>query len=281
MGLIQARKLWMTQSSFLNDPAEVVFASKALIARLEADESESRDPAAKGKIEQSIHLLKERYCDPFSQKMFIEDHAFIASFSRSNASLSLWRMYAGKNGFCVEFDSELLTSWIGRDEYPVLDLEPDSQISKPEQEEMEGLRTNFHLEKRLQEVQYGPEGVESIAQKILNGEAPVGEGASELRELFKDLASVKQRAYKDEDELRLAVWDKYHIPKVETRLNGAGQLVPYKELAFPHEAIRSITLAPGSDFERGRFALKNLLADGGRGAWSHVETLVTDIEYSW
>lgn len=118
MGIVQNREIWATESNYLNDPTEVGFASRVL-------EDLLSDYAARGgvsevdkkRIEFAIALLQRAYSNPHSEEQYVEDRSFITSFSRTDRSLTLWRLYSGQAGFCVGFDKEHLLEWFGED-YP-------------------------------------------------------------------------------------------------------------------------------------------------------------------
>lgn len=104
----------------------------------------------------------------------------------------------------------------------------------------------------------------------------------ELRAELRALASVKHASFADEREVRLVIQRAGDLsPNPAVRISPSHGLVAYHEVAFPHDAIISITTAPGGNQARARHALRSLLSDGGRGAWSHVEIRSTDIPFNW
>ena len=160
IGIIQNRELWATESNYLNDPSEVSFASTVLVSLLkERERGRGVSDNEVSTIRTTIALLEQAYIDTNATDQYREDRTFITSFSRSDQSLTLWRMYGRQNGFSVGFDEERLGEWIGQ-EYP---SHTDREgIGIEETERFDALEANYHLETRIQDVSYGAAHVESI-----------------------------------------------------------------------------------------------------------------------
>lgn len=280
MGIIKNRTLWATGSGFLNDPTEVSFAANALTASLQA--SLELEGAHHERTQDTIDLLERAYVDPHSPDQYREDRSFITSFSRSDQSLTLWRLYSGRNGFCIGFDEDQLLRWVNIPEHPSGDQEPQS---RDEQEEREALIANYQLSGRVQDVTYGEEGVAPISEEVMSilgapEDAHLHE--SLVRESLNKLSSIKHQAFRDEHEARLIVQEVHHHsadPRV--RVSAAGALVAYREIVFPFEAVQSITLAPGANAPQQIRALESLMAQGGRGPYGHVDIRASDLPFVW
>lgn len=282
VGIIKNREIWATASNCLNDPTEISYASRVLVALLENRAEVDRDATdeLRSKIALAVSLLKRSYNDPNSPDQYHEDHSFITSFSGSDRSLTLWRLYARQNGYSIGFDCRRLLEWLGEED-PGDNRE---DIHLDDSERRAAIKENFFLVPRLQEVQYGSVPVHSILEEVLS--LPFDKGDSRgyesmLRSVFRRLSSVKHEAYADEREVRLVVQDEYHIPYSYTRVTAAGELAAYRKVVFPFEAVRSITIAPGANVPKVRRALRSLLSTGGRGAWEHVEVRECDIPFAW
>lgn len=108
--IIHNREIWLTESNYLNDPSEISYAATEVLKVLAAKIEEEAD------VSRVDHLLKVRefltrsYLDPNTLNQYVEDRSFIASCSRTDRSLTLWRLYAGRNGFSVGFDETKLLS---------------------------------------------------------------------------------------------------------------------------------------------------------------------------
>lgn len=281
IGIIKNRELWATESNYLNDPSEVSFASRALDSLLRSRIDRGATGNELTRARDAIALLERAYVDPNSFDQYREDRAFITSFSRFDHSLTLWRMYGGRNGFSVGFDQKRLLEWVGH-EPPTSDREG---LSCEEIERLDALDVNYHLEARIVDVSYGVGEVESILDEAMglpfeDGNAFGREG--QLRTILKRLPSVKHDAFADEREARLVVQELgHHAVDPGIRVSAAGALVAYRRVVFPFEAVRSITMAPGANVSRTRHAIHSLLTVGGRGPWSHVEIRECDIPFEW
>lgn len=279
MGIVKNREVWATESNHLNDPTEVSYASQVLVSLL-TDHAAGESGVERTRTEHAIELLERAYSDPNSAEQYVEDRSYITSFSRTDHSLTLWRLYAGQNGFCVGFDKGHLLEWLGHD-HPTGDR--DSMYAE-ERERYDALVANFALAPRLQDVEYGSDPVLSVFHAVLAipfDEGNSGANEGRLRETFKRLSGIKHEAFADEREVRLVVQDNYHVPDPKVRVSAAGLLVAYRSVVFPFEAVRSITMAPGANAPRTRRALNSLLSTGGRGAWGHVEVRGCDLPFVW
>jgi hypothetical protein len=273
IGILNNRELWATGSGYLNDPTEIVFGARALAARLEIDERAGR---TKELVDRALDLLKTQYILPHSPDLLVEDRAFITSFSRSDESLTLWRLYAGRNGFSIGFDEHLLMQWLNK-------AEMDG--ANEDVEENEALDRNYQLSAQVEEVLYGEPGIEHLVNAILAVDTTDIDAYAfdyRMRTAFAQLARIKHSAFADEREARIVlrrVGDFAHDESV--RISAAGSLVAYRCFQFPHDAIRSITLAPSANVPQQKSALQSLIADGGRGAYAHIDIRSSALPFTW
>lgn len=282
LGIIRNRRIWATESNFLNDPSEIAFAADATLTGL--SDAAARHPEGspvRAEIERASSWIAQKYLDPHTRSQYHEDRSFISSFSYSDDVLTLWRSYAGANGFCVGFDVTQLLSWC-RDEFPEL----HDQHSTPEQEEAEGVHANFGLTPTIEDVGYGQYAANIVAQRVAElvcqPDFSLDRDEYLLRDILRSLATVKHPAYEDEREARLVVHRTGDLsPNPSVRVSPVIGLVAYHEIAFPHDAVVSITAAPGTSQQRSENAVRSLLRDGGRGAWSHVDVRSTAIPFGW
>lgn len=280
IGIIRSRQVWATESNFMNDPTEVSFASTVLIGQLR--DRLTAGPSNQGltdKLSRIITFLEDAYADSHSSAQYREDRVFIASFSRRDDHLTLWRSYAKRNGFCVGFSEPELTSWLGQDGYP--SLENEQSLFRDELERNVGLRNNYQLEGRIADLAYGASSVGELVDQLMALETDA-DWEWKLHGILRRLAEVKHDAFADERETRLIVQEVGdHAPARAVRASPSMGLVSYHQVTFPYAAVRSITIAPGSNAAQARSALTSLLDDGGRGAWSHVAVRECDIPYAW
>lgn len=154
----------------------------------------------------------------------------------------------------------------------------------PDDENFDAREKNVHLEGRIVDVAYGHPAVSPILDSLLdpaslNGSSDVQEW--QVRSVLAGLAQVKHEAFADERETRLVVRELGDFaPDQSVRASPRG-LLSFHRVAFPREAVKSITVAPGRDLHFARRGLEALLADGGRGAWSHVQLRESGIQFSW
>ncbi|MFD2341277.1 DUF2971 domain-containing protein [Clavibacter michiganensis subsp. tessellarius] len=200
----------------------------------------------------------------------------MTSFSRSDESLTLWRLYAGRNGFAVGFDQVALLTWLNRSQYFSSDKDP---------EEDEGLKNNFQLAGSIQDVAYGEGGLDKLVADIRDiglDKAEREQVDAELRTIFKSLSYRKHDAFADEREARLVVRTVgHHALDARVRVSASGSLVSYRTFYFPREAIRSITIAPSANASQQRRALESLMTDGDRGSYNHVSIRESELPFNW
>ncbi|TFD13523.1 DUF2971 domain-containing protein [Cryobacterium sp. TMT1-2-2] len=257
IGIVQNRELWATETNFLNDPAEVTFASAVLVSLLKEralDASENE----RSTISATIALLEKSYVDPNTPDQYREDRTFITSFSRSDQSLTLWRMYGRQNGFSIGFDEERLLEWIGQG-FPSPSDREEADLG--ETERLDALVENYHLEARIQDVSYRAAHVESILHDVMQvslDDPNLDLRESLVREVLKTLSAVKHDAYADEKEARMLVQAQHNASDPSIRASASGSLVACRKVVFPFAALRSITIAPGANASQTRHALGSL-----------------------
>lgn len=287
-GILQNRRLRATEFTFMNDPSEVVFAAEQVRKRLlEEIDSGVQEPELLGSIQAAVSFLERDYIDPYSPHQYQEDRSFLTSFSDRDDHLTLWRLYAGQAGYCIGFDQSLLLSWTGKRAVAKANAGDSGgeDESIPERERREGGLANFGLSFEFFDVLYGSEGsrslIEDIVSIVRSTEFAAQDEWAKLRGALRKLVSVKHAGFADERESRLVVQagSCHRAPSV--RVSPAVGLVPYYDFVFPHSAIRSITAAPGQPPTRAVGAVKSMLMDGGRGAWSEVAVRASDIPFVW
>ena len=159
VGIIKNREPRATESNYGNDPTEVSFAAKVLVELLQ-QRLESADRNERARAQAVMALLERAYVDPHSPDQYREDRSYISSFARSDQSLTLWRLYGGRNAFSVGFDEERLLKWVGHE----LPSQEREGLSRDEQEERDGHDANCLLDARIQDVVYGENQVLSTTR---------------------------------------------------------------------------------------------------------------------
>lgn len=278
VGIIKNREVWATGSNYLNDPTEVSYAATALAEEMQ---QALRYCEHKEQVQNALDLLKASFVDPNPTAQYHEDRTFVSSFSRSDRSLTLWRLYSGRNGFCVGFDQSQLLSWVGR-EYP--DAASES-LGMDEQEERAALITNYQISARIEDVTYGDHRISPLLQEVLSAASSdpwTFESESRFRKIFASLSTIKHPAYEDEREARLILQEvHHHADDPGVRVSASGALVAYRKIVFPFDAVTSITIAPGSNGPQQSLALQALMAQGGRAPYERVEIREAELPFNW
>lgn len=268
LGIIRNQKLWASDFAFMNDPEEIRYTANELRKRLNPLTVNSAD-----EISKFLEFLSKEYADTKTSFKNRENRAFVTSFSNTDTHPTLWKSYAGKNGFCLGFDRVRLLEWL---EFPGADLG---------EEEYEGRVSNYAHTATYYTVGYGPKARDKILTELIglvtsssfNFDANIGI-VSQMLDAF---ASVKHHAYEDECETRLVLRNGNCHTDSKVRPSDSMGLIPYLELMFPPEALKKITLAPKQDFERAENGVYAALDDGGRGRWSHVAVEPHDVPFTW
>lgn len=242
LGILRSRSIWLTDSHFLNDETEQIYAAKLLRAGLAPDQDA-----------ELIQLLNELYLGP-EIRLPAHETPLLASFCRNGDLLSMWRGY-GNGGFCIEFDPKALLakgipSW--------------QRLGMTEEEARDAEVENFPVSHaHLVEVVYGE--VESIKRKIAASD-------DKRSALANSLIKVKHPAFAEEQEIRLVSFAASCMSGPPEIRVVDGRLIPFRALTFPHQAIRSITVGPGPNQTDNREVIDQWLSrfGSGRGEWSHV-----------
>lgn len=277
IGIINSRGLWAPGSNYLNDPMEVSFAAQALDAALR---ERLQDGGATSDRAKAALVLLERYIDPNSPDQYREDQSFVTSFSRSDQSLTLWRLYGGRNGFCIGFDEHQLLRWVGQD-FPTGD---GKNLLPDEREEFDGVQANYQLSAGIEDVSYGELHVKPILDEILAAPFEAHQthlNEQVLRTAMRKLSNIKHPAFEDEREVRLIVRAEHHALDSGVRVSASGTLVAFQTVVFPYEAVQSITIAPSANAPQQRRALQALMAHGGRAPYGHVDIRECDLPFAW
>src|SRR5690625_5964658 len=228
LGIIRNRKLWATDFSFMNDPGEVRYVSQELHGRLS---SLHNDPSHE--ISKFLEFLSNEYPDTKTALEHREDRAFITSFSDRDTHLTLWRLYAGKNGFSLGFDQDELLAWV---DPPFDDIDDDDV--------REGRGTNYGHGAAYYTVGYGDGAREEILNELLEllcrSDFTFENNIDEINLLLDKFVSVKHDAYSDERETRLVLRNGSCHTDSKVRVSASMGIVPFVELAFPSEALKKI-----------------------------------------
>lgn len=103
LGMLRREELWLTHFSFLNDPYEMIYGHKEIIAHAQKHSNKSiHDPR--------LQFFWSMFPDPFFE-VCNEREDSVFSFSTTANDLTQWRSYASNGrGFCLEFNLNLLNA---------------------------------------------------------------------------------------------------------------------------------------------------------------------------
>lgn len=285
LGILQSRKLWASDSLYLNDLQEIRYAAGLLNAEICGRLAEGTcSPELNEYILSLRTWLEQRIGHDGSSTIYVEDAPLVVSFCDCGDILSMWRSYSGSSGFSIEFDSHILLKSVG-----VLCKDHDGQpfgLELTRDEYASLWSTNFDLVGEMIPINYDSQCarndmsllLDSIVQSFKERRNEIDAGFPEG--MFAGLVEYKDPAFSEERETRLIV----HRPSclaASPKLRVArGHLVPYREICFPFSAIRSITVGPSPYRSRSASALRQRLRSGGRGEWAHVEVRESSIPYA-
>ena len=89
-GIINNKKLWLTNSKYFNDPSEVDYGFNYISKQIPNQFKNNLY------LEDSFNAWKSR----FDAKL---EHRYVFCFSKKYDDLPLWSMYTGNKGICIEF----------------------------------------------------------------------------------------------------------------------------------------------------------------------------------
>jgi hypothetical protein len=224
-GILASKSFWISKSSFMNDPGELLYAWNMYIHEIEKGGDKIRPIF--GPMVQWIQGVLE-----------VQDF-FILSLTKERDSLSLWQRYSKGSGYILEIDLENLTKEINIGDY----------------------KNNFN---GFFEVYYDNDFQNKVVHVNIqnyitaqsnNRNFPLNsESTSDIT--FRILSSIfafKHGSYKDESEVRGVFW----IPNLKSLVvkeswlsivnfrQQSDKIIPYIEIKFSSfNWLKSITLGP-------------------------------------
>lgn len=90
-GIINNKKLWLTNSKFFNDPREVSYGFNNISRQIRKQFKNNR-------------YLKDSFKEWKSNFDANLEHKYVCCFSKNYDYLPLWSMYTGNKGLCIEFE---------------------------------------------------------------------------------------------------------------------------------------------------------------------------------
>ena len=241
--ILRQRSLRATDTAFLNDWQEILYAAKPLVGRMR-DLLESvvqfdatHDPLQQarsravestlGAIKRFVHLEDDDMPTP-NPGQYIDGATYVVCLSEDHDQLGQWRAY-GQGGYAIGFRRDTLGKLPGQ------------------------------FRKQLREVVYGENGRNKICDEIidfLESRPPSGYPGTHgyfdaLNFCMPRLASAKHDAFKQEVEWRLIV-PNYGGATPPVQVRTSPRFIPYVDLKFDQSCIAEIVIGPGGDFHSVR-----------------------------
>lgn len=220
--ILENRKLWLTDVRFLNDSTEMKegfdFLMKYLAHQITRHPGSEMLRAAMSYIEKVVDQRKDYGLD--------RRPVFVSSFSLAGDLLSQWRAYGN---YAIEFDSDAMAEKVSQCIYG-------------------------HEEKILEAPIPAINQVMEIGRSILSNDGYIDQdGQESLAEFIGLAATLKNESFSEEKECRIIMGHDVD-PEVEdgyeVKYRPRGDiLIPYLELEFDLECIRSIVIGPMRDQE--------------------------------
>ena len=257
-GILSDCRIWATDTAFLNDASEILYAGEKLESMLVdhvnqinlmkpsvgSDEHKKRVIAGTAASALTKFLRPEE--DPFPDEFTKDGATYVACFSREPDQLSQWRGY-GDLAYAIGFTRA------GVDAMTVVgESDPDRVKAGP-----------------VVPVGYGQAAITLLMTGIIDDllALPSATTASTgfleaVHYCMPRVARIKHEAFEEEREWRLIV-SRYGVdPAKDIEFRYGSRLIPFIKLAFEKPAVSHIYIGPGNDINSVR-ALRGLLRSKG------------------
>lgn len=237
MGILKTQTLWATDSRFMNDSLEMVYARDLAIELLETLRQEALDAAD----DQTVPLVAAAALEIMREWTEVPP-VHVACFCADGDLLGQWRGYGGEQGFAIGLDPVVLS-----------EIEISGQMSRGKP--------------RLVQVVYGLEESRTGLERAL-GE--VGKSGSAghfgvdawhriLWFVAPELSRIKHPSFRAEAEWRLVYAVPYPAPDTVAFRASRFGVVPYIEFPLPPRAVKRIVLGPGQHLATREQGVRSLL----------------------
>lgn len=277
IGILNSQTLWATAAEFLNDDQEIRYAVGLVAAQLKNSATPARyDLPMLDLVDRFIEEMWRQLPahEPF--ELLRESEPYLVSFCKRGDLLSMWRAYGADGGFAIEFDTaQLLAACdpLGEAEWDRLDGEAGDPV-------LESRMLNSGLSASAHAVSYGSVALQGLTDSILGR---IAQRYDDIRDLaaevvamsIKDLLKIKHPAFREEEEVRLIVFEEGDLAPPRSLRELRHHLGVYQVVHFPLDAIRSVTVGPGPYSARNRLALQRAFATDPAGRFNSVELRVS------
>jgi Protein of unknown function (DUF2971) len=255
LGIVGQSKLWASDARFLNDAQDSTFAREALFEALRAMPNPVRQERHwwHGTDDEDVFAAEwVSYRDAVVHWLADSSLAlgvYVSCFCESGDLLSQWRGYSTDHGYSIEFDASALTAAAGPS-----------------------------LRSSLSPVRYGTELAADVlteAESLLAGTNLAHPG---MRAYFTAvalsalLAKIKHPSFQEEREWRLITVEETFDDRGRTDgravhfRSNAVSIIPYLELPFALDAVRSVRVGPGNNTDVRAAGVERLLKSVGSQA---------------
>ena len=237
--ILEGRKLWASDASFLNDSLEIQIGRQALYQALVNADLQSTDLITTQLRKAIEFLTKPREINGRKFPVFERQRAYISCFSTKSNDLSQWRGYAGSKGVALGFN------------YPLLSTATPDAFLAPVLYDNESGFTETLLE-----------DISEIRRSLQTGDFPEDQTINQkLYVYFVErylllLPLMKSDFFQSENEWRLvlteaqvirreALWSsrpRYAVPYIELQLKG--ELHKAGNISFPDNCRCKVVLGP-------------------------------------
>jgi Protein of unknown function (DUF2971) len=257
-GILESRCVWATDAAFLNDASEITYAGRQLELHLDnLVKALTMENPEHGSVERyrlavmgSALDALVKFNDPGEyapSSSYVSDGAtYVSCFTERPDQLSQWRGYGGR-GYSIGFS---------RDGLNELSIQGE-----------EGRNAEVG---DISAVRYGPRAIEALCAEVTDhfrsrppSAHPGTSGFFEtVNYLMPLLARIKDNAFEEEREWRVAVSRYNQQPTDYVHFRDDNRLVPYVRLGFDPASIAWVYIGPGADF-RDQRALRAFLRKNG------------------
>lgn len=217
--IIENKKIWFSDIKFMNDEREILYTYDLVVKCLGNLTDINKEFS--NHILNYYNNIKNLNKNPYKHSFFI------SCFSTDNDNLSLWNNYTkneNKIGYCIEFDSKFIEDYIEK-------LNLDFDTSMIEQREV-----IYNKEEQINLISQALHLIDQQDDDILMK-------CFTFNSIIYDYCTFfKHPSFKVEKEYRIIIPD-FHTVKPLTRIVN-GLIVPYVEIDFKEERVKSITLSP-------------------------------------
>lgn len=260
LGILRDECIWATDTEYLNDSAEIVYARREVVEQMQAaaDQLSPGTGLATGSMVQMRAATLRSAANEFDHKS--EDFGvYVSCFSEDGDSLSQWRSYGG---YAIGFSADgldaarpsrrgTLAETDGHDRHGVCIARVSYGVDDPARRAI-------------------AEAVEELSKPLAG--FPGATGSVRLHNVVLPvLATIKHPCFADEREWRLICGAGTSDLQAELRVGSVG-VIPYIELLFDRSAVREVVVGPGHEPALRQSGVRRLLR---RYGYSSVEVVGT------